>query len=90
MDSASQIKAFLIGIDTHQEPIIYMRDDCDVCRSEGFSARSRVRITANRQSVIATLNVVHGDTVPKGYAAAMLRSVHHHFSFENEFQSLAD
>ena len=23
-------------------------------------------------------------------AAAMLRSVHHHFSFENEFQSLAD
>lgn len=67
MDSASQIKAFLIGIDTHQEPIIYMRDDCDVCRSEGFSARSRVRVTANRQSVIATLNVVHGDTVPKGY-----------------------
>lgn len=68
MDSASPLKAFLIGIDTHQEPIIYMRDDCDVCRSEGLSAHSRVGVKANRQSVIATLNVVHGDTVPEGYA----------------------
>jgi thymidine phosphorylase len=27
-----------LGIDTYQEPVIYMRQDCDVCRSEGFEA----------------------------------------------------
>jgi hypothetical protein len=27
-----------MGIDTHQEPVVYMRDDCHVCRAEGFNA----------------------------------------------------
>jgi thymidine phosphorylase len=47
-----------MGIDTHQEPIVYMRADCHVCRAEGFSAQSRVRVTTDRASIIATLNVV--------------------------------
>jgi thymidine phosphorylase len=47
-----------MGIDTHQEPIVYMQADCHVCRSEGFSAQSRVRVTTDRASIIATLNVV--------------------------------
>jgi thymidine phosphorylase len=47
-----------MGIDTHEEPIIYMRADCHVCRSEGFSAHSRIRVTTDRASIIATLNVV--------------------------------
>ena len=47
-----------IGIDTHEEPIVYMRADCHVCRSEGFSAHSRVLITTERASIVATLNVV--------------------------------
>lgn len=47
-----------MGIDTHEEPIVYMRADCHVCRSEGFSAHSRVMITTDRASIIATLNVV--------------------------------
>jgi thymidine phosphorylase len=55
-------RSFLVlkrmGIDTHQEPIVYMRADCHVCRSEGFSAQSRVLITTARSSIIATLNVV--------------------------------
>lgn len=68
MDSASQLKTFLIGIDTHQEPVIYMRDDCEVCHSEGLAARSRVGVSAHNRSIIATLNVIHGETVPEGYA----------------------
>ncbi len=28
-----------VGIDTYQEPVVYMRADCHVCRSEGFSAQ---------------------------------------------------
>jgi thymidine phosphorylase len=47
-----------MGIDTHEEPIIYMRADCHVCRSEGFSAHSRITVTTERASIIATLNVV--------------------------------
>jgi thymidine phosphorylase len=47
-----------MGIDTHEEPIVYMRADCHVCRSEGFSAHSRVMIKTDRASIIATLNVV--------------------------------
>ncbi len=45
-------------IDTHQEPVIYMRKDCNVCRSEGFYAHSRVRISTQNNSIIATVNVV--------------------------------
>jgi thymidine phosphorylase len=47
-----------IGIDTHQEPIVYMQAGCPLCRSEGFSAQSRIRVTTDRASIIATLNVV--------------------------------
>jgi thymidine phosphorylase len=47
-----------MGIDTHEEPIIYMRADCHVCRSEGFSAHSRITVTTERASIIATLNMV--------------------------------
>ncbi len=47
-----------LGIDTHEEPVVYMRADCHVCRSEGFSAHSRVLITVGARSIIATLNVV--------------------------------
>lgn len=50
-----------LGIDTHQEPVIYMRDTCPVCYSEGFTAQSRVLVRAGERRVIATLNVVHGD-----------------------------
>ena len=47
-----------LGIDTHQEPVLYMREDCPVCRSEGFEAQSRVKVRVGECSVIATLDVV--------------------------------
>jgi thymidine phosphorylase len=49
-----------LGIDTHTEPVVYMRSDCHVCRAEGFSARERVEVRVGTRSVIATLNVVTG------------------------------
>ena len=52
-----------VGIDTYQEPVVYMHSDCHVCRSEGFEARSRVLVRAGVREVIATLNVVHGELV---------------------------
>ena len=38
-----------------------MRADCHVCRSEGFEARSRVRVSAQGKSLLATLNVVRSE-----------------------------
>lgn len=46
------------GIDTYRQPVVYMREDCHLCRSEGFSVLTRVEITHGQQSIIATLNVI--------------------------------
>ena len=50
-----------LGIDTYREHVIYMRSDCHVCLSEGFAARSRVRVSVNGESLVATLNVIHSE-----------------------------
>ena len=50
-----------MGIDTHQEPVIYMRQDCYVCRSEGFDAQSRINVSTDSHSIIATVNMVTTD-----------------------------
>ncbi len=47
-----------MGIHTYQEPVVYMRADCAVCRAEGFESQSRVKLSLNGRSVIATLNTV--------------------------------
>lgn len=44
-----------------------MREDCPVCRAEGFNATSRILIkTINNQELIATLNIVDSDKLPSG------------------------
>lgn len=45
-----------------------MHKDCLVCRSEGFEAQSRVRVSFGRRSIIATLNVVMNDLLDHGEA----------------------
>ena len=52
------ITAHRMGIDTYQEPVVFMRADCHVCRSEGFQVQARVKVSAGSRSLIATLNVV--------------------------------
>lgn len=54
-----------IGIDTYQEPVVYMHADCEVCRSEGFAALARVRLSLDGREIIATLNVVHSNLLSK-------------------------
>ena len=55
---ANVLRLRRLGIDTYQEPVVYMAADCPVCRSEGWAAQARVLVTLNGRSVIATLNVV--------------------------------
>src|SRR5690242_17880599 len=47
-----------IGIDTYQEPVVYISSTSPVCRAEGWDAHTRVQVTYGSQSIIATLNVV--------------------------------
>lgn len=47
-----------LGIDTYKEPVVYMRSDCTVCRSEGFEAQARVQVMLGTKTIIATLNTV--------------------------------
>lgn len=57
-----------MGIDTHQEPVVYMRSDCHICRSEGFTSNSRVMLGYGKGHVIATINVVDERVLQPGRA----------------------
>lgn len=50
-----------LGIDTYKEAVVYMRKDCPICRSEGFEAQARIRITLNDETIIATLNTIESE-----------------------------
>jgi thymidine phosphorylase len=58
-DNAGGLKLRRLGIDTYQEPVVYMRSDCPICRSEGFEARARLELRRAGRTIVATLNVVH-------------------------------
>jgi thymidine phosphorylase len=47
-----------LGIDTYQEQVLYMSHESPVCLSEGWLAETRVQVSHNGTSVVATLNVV--------------------------------
>lgn len=54
-----------LGIDTYQEPVVYLRSDCPICRSEGFEAQSRLEVWRGDHHIVATLNVVHGNLIER-------------------------
>ena len=54
-----------LGIDTYQEPVVYLREDSHVCKSEGFESQSRVELRWDDKHMVATLNVV----TPRGFGA---------------------
>ncbi|OGV44371.1 MAG: thymidine phosphorylase [Legionellales bacterium RIFCSPHIGHO2_12_FULL_42_9] len=56
MKSHATLQLKYIGINTSKSAIIYMREDCHICRSEGFVAETRVQVTINNRSIIATVN----------------------------------
>lgn len=55
-----------LGIDTYKEAILFMRKDCEVCRSEGFEVPARVRVTLNTRQILATLNTIENGLLKKG------------------------
>lgn len=63
-----KMRAIRLGIDSRADHIIYMREDCDICRSEGFTAQARVRVSSGEQFIIATVHHVTGDLLQMGEA----------------------
>lgn len=50
-----------LGIDTGDERVVFLRSDSSICRSEGFSPRTRIQIRIGERNLVAMLDVVHGD-----------------------------
>lgn len=57
-----------VGVDTRREAVIFMRKDCPVCRSEGFTAHARVRVANGKSAIIATLYQVTSELLQEGEA----------------------
>ncbi len=60
-DAPPPLRARRLGLFTQHEPIVIMRTDCHVCRSEGLRSRSQVALCAGDKEVYATLYQIDGD-----------------------------
>lgn len=57
------LKLVRLGIDTYHENVVYLHRDCEVYRTEGFQALSKVRVCGDGQRILAVLNVVDDDRI---------------------------
>lgn len=52
-----RLRAKRMGIATSQhEPVVFMREDCFVCRSEGLASRPEILVAANGQEIVASVS----------------------------------
>ncbi|SMF36067.1 thymidine phosphorylase [Tistlia consotensis] len=65
----NRVRVRRAGIDTHYEAVVFMRDDCPVCRAEGFTAHARVKLSRDGRSIIATLYQMTSDLLAPAEAA---------------------
>jgi thymidine phosphorylase len=68
-ESSTTLTLKRLGIDTRKEFVVYMRSDCPVCVSEGFTALTRLMVTVRGKTIIATLNVIHSDLLARNEAS---------------------
>ena len=55
------LRTRLLGIDTHAETVVFLRKDCSLCRSEGFTSHNRILLSAGDRHAIATLYQVESE-----------------------------
>lgn len=55
-----------LGIDTNQELVVFMPATCKAFKSEGFQALTRLSISLNRSTIVATLNIISSDLLKEG------------------------
>lgn len=52
----ARVRVRRIGIDTYNEPVLYMRSDSHVCRAEGFESQARVEVRIGSRALVCTLH----------------------------------
>ncbi|RYF83732.1 MAG: thymidine phosphorylase family protein [Comamonadaceae bacterium] len=57
----NRLRARRAGIDTYQQPVVYMRSDCHVSRAEGFESQAQVEVIHNACHLLAVLHQVSSD-----------------------------
>ncbi|HZQ14141.1 MAG TPA: thymidine phosphorylase family protein [Pseudolabrys sp.] len=67
--ATNTVRARRLGLDTQFEAVVFMHKECHICRSEGFSAHTRVLLCHNGRQVIATLYQVTGNLIAHNEAA---------------------
>jgi thymidine phosphorylase len=65
----NQLSLKRLGIDTQEEYYVYVRQDCPVVRSEGFSAQTRITVRQGDLQIVATLNIIRSDILRPGEAS---------------------
>ena len=65
-EKSSTLKYKHLGIYTQNEHVVYMREDCHVCVSEGFEALTRIRVSNFSTSIVASLNVITSNVLLAG------------------------
>ncbi|MCR9065198.1 MAG: thymidine phosphorylase family protein [Cytophagales bacterium] len=55
-----------LGIDTQHEHFVYMREDCHICKSEGFEALTRIQVSDGRETITASLNIIRSEILLPG------------------------
>jgi thymidine phosphorylase len=63
-----RLRAVRVGIDTRHEPVLFLRRDSEVARSEGFDAMSQVQVATDSRSIIATLMILETELLSEGQA----------------------
>lgn len=59
----NRMKARRLGLETHHEAVVFMRQDCHVCLSEGFTAHARVQLIHKERAIFATLYHLTSDLI---------------------------
>jgi thymidine phosphorylase len=65
-----------LGINTQHEHIAYMREECQVCTSEGFEALTRVVVSNGKESVVTSLNTVRNSILSQGEISLSESAIH--------------
>ena len=55
-----------MNIDTYRQPVLYMREDCHICRSEGFEALSKISVSNGKKTIVGTLNIIRDSLLQSG------------------------
>src|SRR3546814_18961727 len=55
--------------------VIFMRKDCQDCRSEGFTALTRVVVSNGQNNIVATLNVVKSEIIHQHEAGLSIEAM---------------